>query len=442
MKSVFLIRSMTANYKMAFDIKYLFWVLLCLLLLTPRGNAQIIGLDLLGEDDEVGVPFSYEQGFIIVKFWLNGIIPLRMILDTGAQNTILFDKEIAQILGIKYERDIKIMGSDLDAVLQAKIARRVSTRLAGCKPVLRDIIVLEENTLLLSEKLGTEINGIIGGSFFSNLVMDIDYGKQKIYFTHPQKFKAPNDKGKKWWQFWRKPRQYQKFPISITQHKPYLKAEVQVTRESRRELDLLLDTGASLPFLVHANTDTTIQLPSRVMIGKVGYGLSGEILGYRGKAHLMKIGEDIAFSDILTSFQDLEFAEGADENLIRNGIIGNILLERFDVIIDYTRQNLYLRPNKNYDEEFSFDKSGITTLAVGPRLDQFYIIAVSDKSPAARAGIQVGDVITRINNRNAKKITLPWINTILAGKSGKKVKLTLKRGDKQLKREIILKEWF
>jgi len=410
--------------------------------MAPRSDAQVIGIDLLGDQDEVRVPFSYEQGFIIVQFWLNGIIPLRMILDTGAQNTILFDKEIAQILGIQYEREITIMGSDLDSVLQAKIARRVQARLSGCAPVIRDIIVLEENTLLLSEKLGTEINGIIGGSFFSNLVMDIDYNKERIHFTHPKEFKGPENKRKRWWQFWRKSRQYTKYPMSVLNHKPYLKADVQVTRESEQTLNLLLDTGASLPFLVHANSDTTIQLPSRLMIGKVGYGLSGEILGYRGKSHLLEIGENIAFSDILTSFQDLESAENADKELIRNGIIGNVLLERFDVILDYTRQDLYLRPNKGYNEEFSFDKSGITTLAVGPRLDQFYIIAVIDKSPAARAGIQPGDVITRINNKNAKKFNLDWVNTILAGKSGKKVKLTLKRGDKVLKREIILKEWF
>ena len=432
---------MISNKKASFYTKYL-WLVLCLVFLTPRNNAQVIGLDLLGDKDHVSIPFSYEQGFIIVKFWLNGIIPLRMILDTGAQNTILFDKEIAQILDIKYEREITIMGSDLDSVLQANIARRVISRLAGCETVLRDIIVLEENTLLLSEKLGTEINGIIGGSFFSNLVVDIDYGKQRIFFIHPQNFEKPWDKGKKWWQFWRKPREYHKFPLAVTEHKPYLEADVQVTRQSEQVLKLLLDTGASLPFLVHANTDTTIQLPNRLMIGKVGYGLSGEILGYRGKSHLMEIGDKILFSDIVTSFQDLEFAEGADDDLVRNGIIGNILLERFDVIIDYTRQDLYLRPNKNYDEEFAVDKSGITTLAVGPKLDQFFIIAVIHDSPAARAGIQVGDVITRINNRNAKKINLDWINTVLAGKTGKKVKLTLKRGDKELKREIILKEWF
>jgi len=417
-------------------------ILLCLAFITPRSNAQVIGIDLLGGQNEVTVPFSYEQGFIIVKFWLNGIIPLRMILDTGAQNTILFDKEIAQILGIQYEREITIMGSDLDSVLQAHIARRVHARLAGCEPVVRDIIVLEENTLLLSEKLGTEINGIIGGSFFSNLVMDIDYNKGRIHFIHPREFRAPNGNGKKWWQFWRKPRQYHKYPIFITNHKPYIKSDVQVTRASKKSLNLLLDTGASLPFLVHANTDTTIQLPSKLMIGKVGYGLSGEISGYRGKSHLMQIGEDIAFSDIVTSFQDLESADKASETLVRNGIIGNILLERFDVIIDYTRQDLYLRKNKNYNEEFSFDKSGITTLAVGPRLDQFYIIAVIDKSPAAKAGIKVGDVIKRINRKNSKRITLDWANTIFAGKSGKKVKLTLKRGDEELKKEIILKEWF
>jgi len=236
--------------------------ILCFVFVLPKANTQVIGIDLLGSKEKVTVPFSYEQGFIIVKFWLNGIIPLRMILDTGAQNTILFDKEIAQILGIDFEREITIMGSDLDSVLQANIARRVQTTLDGCKPVFRDIIVLQENTLLLSEKLGTEINGIIGGGFFANLVMQIDYNKGQVTFQHPKHFEPPKVSDKKWWQFWRSREQYHKYPLLVTNHKPYLKANVSVTRESSRLLNLLLDTGASLPFLVHANTDTSIQLPS------------------------------------------------------------------------------------------------------------------------------------------------------------------------------------
>ena len=78
------------------------FILHCLIFITSIGSlpAQIVGLDLLGGRDYVHLPFKLEQGFIIVDVRLENIVPLKMIFDTGAENTILFDKEIAQILGI------------------------------------------------------------------------------------------------------------------------------------------------------------------------------------------------------------------------------------------------------------------------------------------------------------------------------------------------------
>ena len=62
--------------------------ILLLMCVVLSGQNRIIGLDLLHQNDQAEVPFEVEQGFIIVKIWLNGVIPLRMIFDTGAENTI------------------------------------------------------------------------------------------------------------------------------------------------------------------------------------------------------------------------------------------------------------------------------------------------------------------------------------------------------------------
>lgn len=392
-------------------------------------SGQIIGIDLLEKEKSTTVPFEIEQGFIIVKVWLNGIIPLRMIFDTGAENTILFDKEIAQILGIKFERQIPIIGSDLDSVLIANIARNVNTRLDGCKTVRRDLIVLQDNTLLLKEKLGTEINGIIGGSYFSNLVVKINYKKNRITLSHPTNLQTT-------------PKGYKEYDIDVVSNKPYIMADLQITGEKISKVKLLIDSGASLPFLVHTNTDTSLMLPERVMVGNVGYGLSGAIYGYRGKSKRLEIG-DLYFNEIVTSYQDLIFENlRKDLNLVRNGILGNTLLSRFFVIIDYTREKLYLKPTRKYNQDFTFDKSGITLFAVGPQLNQYYVVAVIKDSPADLAGIQAGDLITKVGRRKAKKMTLQKITKKFTKKEGKLIKITLQRGEKEIKTSFRLKEWF
>ncbi len=391
-------------------------------------SGQIIGLDLLNKSGFAEVPFKIEQGFIIVEVWLNGIIPLKMIFDTGAENTILFDKEIAQILGIQFERQIPIIGSDLDSILIANIARNVMTRLAGCNTVTRDIIVLQDNTLLLKEKLGTEINGIIGGSYFSNLVMEINYRKNKIRFTHPSKFKPPK-KG------------YYIYNLDVVSNKPYVKGKISISGEQKKRINLLVDTGASLPFLIHTNTDSTLHLPERVMVGNVGFGLSGAIYGYRGKSKVFELG-DLNFNEIVTSFQDLLFEQVEEISLIRNGIIGNTLLSRFNVMIDYTREILYLKPQRKYNKDFSFDKSGITIFAVGPQLNQYYVVAVIQGSPADLAGVRPGDLIIKVGRKKSKRLTLQRITEKFTKKEGKRIKLTLKRGEDEIVTSFYLKEWF
>ncbi len=390
---------------------------------------KLIGLDLLDRDGREKVDFKMEQGFIVVKVWLQGIIPLKMIFDTGAENTILFDKEIDQLLGIEFERQIPIMGSDLDSVLIANIARRVKMRLEGCESVNRDIIVLENNNLLLREKLGIEVNGIIGGSFFSNLVVKIDYSKKEILLQHPNKFKPPK-------------KNYQKFDMDIRSSKPYLVADLTIREGTTIPVRLLMDTGAALAFLIHTNTDSALTLPGKIMLGHLGYGLSGVLKGYLGKSRKLQLGS-FEFHDIATSFQDLDIdTSRTRRTLIRNGILGNTFLSRFKVIIDYNREALYLRGGRKYNKEFEFDKSGLTIFAIGSQLNQYYVVAVLIDSPAYRADIRPGDLIYKLGQRKTQHMTLQDITRKLSRRTGKKIKVTLIRDEIRLKREFRLEEWY
>ena len=399
-----------------------------LLLMWLHLAGQIQGLDLLGRKHRIIVPFEIQQGFIIVQVEFENVVPLKMIFDTGAENTILFDKEICQVLGVRFERQISITGSDLDSMLLANIARSTKMRLESCRKVDRDIIVLEKNDLLLKEKLGIDVNGILGGSFFSNLVVTIDYRRKQIILSHPAHFKEPGDK-------------FTEFDIDVRSKKPYLMANVTHADNSQKLANFLLDTGASLPFLIHANTDTSLLLPDRVMVGNVGFGLSGVMKGYLGHTKMLKFG-DFQFENIATSFQDIQLDSLELTRIVRNGIIGNNLLRRFKVIINYPAEKLYLDPVRNYNKEFDYDKSGLTIFAVGPNLNQYFIVSVIVGSPAYKAGIRPGDIIHSIGARRASSLDLQDITRRLAQKTGKKIKMRLIRNGEKFKTEFILSDWF
>ncbi len=390
---------------------------------------QIRGIDMMPQDkSSIEVPFEFENGFIVINVWLGGVLPIRLIFDTGAENTVIFDKELATLLGIPFERQIAITGSDLDSALMANIARSIPIRIAGTNQVTRDIIVLENNHLLLKERLGIDIHGIVGGTYFSSLVVKIDYNKQILTFYRSTKGIKGLDK-------------FKEIDIEVYNHKPYIDIETSIVEGSQRKLRLLIDSGASLPLLIHSNSDSSIKLPAKVMPGNVGFGLSGVIVGFIGRIHQLNI-DEFNFDQIVTSFQNFTSDNFLTLKSTRNGLIGNTLLARFTVILDYSKEKLYLKPNKKYNKDFYFDKSGMTVFAFGKELNKYYVVSVLEGSPANLAGVQPGDILHRINGRLASNLNLEKINKRLSGKEGKKVKITVLRNEKKIRTQFRLKEWY
>jgi len=97
-----------------------------------------------------------------------------MIFDTGAEHTLFFDKTLTDMLNIEYERQIKVVGSDLSIEMFAQIARSISITLPNDITVKRDIVVLEDDYLHFKENNGIKVDGILGGEFFKGLVVVIN----------------------------------------------------------------------------------------------------------------------------------------------------------------------------------------------------------------------------------------------------------------------------
>ena len=405
-------------------------ILTCLLLSTANKiYAQQLGLDILGDRKQMDIPFESKQDFLIVELKLQSFLPIRFLFDTGAEHTILFKKELADILNIKYERSVRIIGADLSKNLYAHVARNVNLKVANTLAVNRDILVLDDDLLHLEEITGQRIDGILGASFFRGLIVRINYAKKKITIYNPEYFKEPDTS------------KYSKIPIEIHNYKPYIACNITDDKGNQTSAKLLIDTGAALGLLYHANTDGTVKLPEQLIPGSLGKGLGGDLLGFMGKTKELEVGP-FKFKGLLTHYQDLN-EELVDQTFItRNGILGNILLSRFDIYIDYIQQNVYLRAKKNYNTNFSYDKSGLILYAVGNNLNQYFIKDVLSDSPAYEAGLRSGDYIQSISWLPLRFYSLSSITKKLSGKHGKKIKLKVKRGEEEMKFSFKLRDPF
>ena len=394
------------------------------------GLSQIKGLDLLGEKDKLVLPFEYKNGFILIPIKYNNFLPLNFILDTGAEHTILFKRELNDLFGLPYDQRVEVIGSDLSEILVAYICRNVPVKLNPDLTVERDVIVLEEDKMRLDEITGIPIDGIIGAGFFRNLIVRFDFKKKKIHFYHPDKYD------------YTKLKDYSSYGIEIINRKPYIIGPTQINDQDTFSLKYLIDTGASLPLLIHFNADSSLLLPQKVITGNLAMGLGGNLKGYVGKIKKFELGQ-YAFNNVISYFQEVrDSKEIRDFTMHREGIIGTGFLSRFDMAIDYLNKKLYLKPNKNFKKEFKYDRSGLILFAFGPNLDKFYVTGIIDDSPAARAGIKKGDIITKIGIWGTKYYTLEKLTKKFSGKEGKTIKLTINRAGKKLKKRFKLKELF
>ena len=385
-----------------------------------------ISQNIYGIKKAVEIPFEYHNDFIIVKILFNKTLSLNFIFDTGAEHTILLKKEIAEVMNIPYERRIQIVGSDMKEDLFAYLARRIHLKMSQIIIPNQSILVLEKDYLELEKRVGVDIEGIIGADIFKAYRIHINYNARTIKLSPS----SPNP-----------PRNFDPIPIEIYKNKPYLSSRVELSDTTTVPIKLLLDTGAGLALLLHTDTHPDLELPEQVIPGQVGVGLGGTIDGFLGRVKKLPLGNsDLRLSDVVTNFQKLNSDLETSHLNARNGIVGNKVLKRFQVIIDYPQRKLYLKPNKRYKKKFEFDRSGLVVIAGGENLNQYYISKVVPNSPAAEVGIIRGDRIVGINGTMASFLSLTGILQRFKRKAGKKIKLVIYRGGTKMKRHIILRD--
>lgn len=389
-------------------------------------TAQSLDLQIKQGVKKVEIPFEYENNFIIVKVLFNDVFPLKFIFDTGAEHTILTQREITDLLQINYERRFTIVGSDLSTELYAYLARGVKLTINNLVALDRSILVLEEDYFRFEEYGGIQVQGILGADLFRRFIVKINYRRKVITLYDPASFRPPGGR-------------FKDFPIEIERHKPYLLANTSLTSDTTIRGKYLLDTGASISLLLYTNSHPSFNLPQQYIRSKIGMGLGGFLQGFMGRIDDIEIGGN-KLESVITNFQELGISIDTGFTNNRNGIIGNQILNRFEVIIDYIHSKLYLQPEKNFKRTFQYDKSGLILAASGANLNVFTVIDLIDDSPAAKADIQVGDEIKRINGMPTNLIHLSDIVKRLQGKAGKKIKIQVQRNNVKLTKEFVLKE--
>jgi carboxyl-terminal processing protease len=131
--------------------------------------------------------------------------------------------------------------------------------------------------------------------------------------------------------------------------------------------------------------------------------------------------QDLNLIGEVANIIETEYVNKVDESqLAEAAVLG--MLQSLDGYATYLKPEEYSRVLMNTSG--SFGGLGIEIIKEGSFL---HITGVVDNAPASKAGVEIGDIITHINNKPVAKMTLIAALNAMRGKAGKRVQLKIFR---------------
>lgn len=339
--------------------------------------------------------FVPPQAKLITKFpfiqLTGGIVIVRATIDTLSKDTLNFVFDTGSG-GISLD-------STTVAAFNFKVAQTEKTirGIAGMKKVdfayghYLNFPGLKTDTFsfhindydLLTSVYGLKIDGIIGFSFLRRYIVKLDYDKQELELFNPGAFKYPRGG-------------YLIKPNFSTLPLPLFEIEDAYDCLSH----FIFDTGAGLCLLLNKDfvEDSSFLKKKKKIFNTQAEGLGGKKSMQLTVIKSASVGPFKFRKVPAYIFQD-EFNVTSYPQM--TGIIGNDLLRRFNVILNYPDQAIHLRPNGKYNDPFDYSYTGLSIYLVN---NEVTVIDIVKGSPGDIAGFKTGDVIMAIDNNFTKNI--------------------------------------
>jgi len=412
--------------------------------------------------DKEQIRFKLINNLIVIPLEINGK-QLSFILDTGVNKTILFNLSKTDSIGLKNIEGIKLRGLGsgraIDALLSNNNRLKINDLISNNEP----IYVILKSEFDLSSKMGTTIHGIIGYTLFKDVIVKINYRNKKIDFYNPKTFE------------YRKCKKCDVLPIKFYRKKPYVDAEIQLDTVGKEttKVKMLIDSGGSDAVWLFENSKDNIVTPNRFFRDILGEGLSGTIYGNRSRIPAIKFGRHIIEKPTV-SFLDSSSTTNARDFKKRNGSLGSNVLKRFKIWVDYPNKKLTIRKNASLAGGFNYNMSGLDIIYSGQQLVKeavreiatdsynnevrgsnafsfiekynyifkrsYKINRVVEGSPAKKVGLLKGDIILRLNGKNAYDYKMSDIINLFQSKDDRKINITIDRDGKKMKFQFRLKQ--
>lgn len=305
---------------MAIRIIFLFLMVMCLLYSTNAQNVPI------KHQKTYTIPFritAYNN--IIIKAAINGKDTVDLMLHTASSDITLTEDATKKLHTIQFAGTVDDVKSWGGGGNRSRYSKNNSLNIAG--------LHWDKVEIWDDQNSGQESDGKIGLNFFNGQVLDFDFEKQQLIIRQslPRNLK-----------------QYEKLNLVSQGPNLFIKGNLQIGDEIL-ETDLLLHSGyggdilLDDAFVQNNKIDQKIKITSEKKL-KDAYG--NVLITQKGLLPVLKLGK------LQLHNANVGFFTGTIGRQ-KMSIMGGDILKRFRIIIDATRQTVYLKPNHYFKSGYS-----------------------------------------------------------------------------------------
>lgn len=304
---------------------------------------------------------------------------LNFILDTGSGG-ISLDSATAAYFGLHTVASDKTIRG-IAGVKQVRFAMDHKLKLPNLEAKNLDFHINDYS--LLTSVYGIQIDGIIGYSFLRRYIVTLNYDENIISIYSPGQFRYP-----------RNGYSFRPGYSSIPMQSALVKDGKAISNR------FYFDSGAGLCFLLSEDfaRDSSVLKKNKISVPTQAEGLGGK------KPMMLTVVKEIKLGPY--KFRRVPTYVFRDEYNVTSypntgGLIGNDLLRRFNVVLNYPDQTIHLVPNKHFSSPFDYSYTGLGIYMSG---DNITVDDVIKGSPGEKAGFKEGDVIVSIDNNFSNNI--------------------------------------
>jgi hypothetical protein len=317
---------------------------------------------------------EFPGGTIIINARINGFADtLRFIFDTGSSGVSL-DSSTALRLGMSpIPSDQFVVG--VAGKTKAAFVNNLSLVLPGLQIDSLNFHVNDYS--ILSNSLGERIDGIIGFPLINRFIIKVDWDSTYLEFWTPGNFNYPEDG----------------FALQTGVFStPVINAKIKDNGMVNSKF--FLDLGAGLNMILsNAFVEENNFLKKKYRYFNVrSKGLGGTINMTATVIKEIHIGP---YNFYLVPVYIFEDTNNITCYPSLSGLIGSDLMRRFNLILNYSRKEIYAIPNSHFRDQFDYTYTGVDLYSINGKI---LVGGVTKDSPADKAGVKEGDIVLAVND--------------------------------------------